>query len=183
MRDCKGKNVSSEDIIIRLLHVDTKKGEYLLITNLIEKRQYPRAAFKALYHLRWQVEESYKKQKNGLEIENFTGQSAHAVKQDFHAKVLSQTLTAITIQATQYVISPCIKKRKLAYEINFTQALSAMKNTLIHLLFGTLDLPEIKQWLHSISQQLSAIRLGRSFTRKKKVTDRHKFHHSYKKTL
>jgi len=182
-KDCAAKNVSSEDIQVRFLRVKTTKGEYLLVTNLIEKRKYPRASFKGLYHLRWQVEEGYKKQKNWLEIENFTGESELAIRQDFHAKVLSQTLTAIAIESAQKWIKSSISKRELGYKINFTQALSAMKNTLIHLLYNTLSEFEIKRWLILISQQLSPIRLGRSFTRKKKVTDRHNYHRSYKRAL
>jgi hypothetical protein len=182
-KDCEDRKVSSKDIRVRFLRVKTSKGEYILITNLIEKRQYPRASFKALYHLRWQVEEGYKKQKNWLEIENFSGESELAIRQDFHAKVLSQTLTAMMIQSAQKLIKPSIRNRDLRYKINFTQALSAMKNTLIHLLYDTIDELEIKRWLKLISQQLSAIRLGRSFTRKKKVTDRHNYHRSYKRAL
>ncbi len=182
-KDCEDKKVSSKDIRVRFLRVKTSKGEYILITNLIEKRQYPRASFKALYHLRWQVEEGYKKQKNWLEIENFSGESELAIRQDFHAKVLSQTLTAMMIQSAQRLIKPSIRNRDLRYKINFTQALSAMKNTLIHLLYDTIDELEMRRWLKSISKQLSAIRLGRSFTRKKKVTDRHNYHRSYKRAL
>jgi hypothetical protein len=182
-KDCEDKKVSSKDIRVRFLRVKTSKGEYILITNLIEKRQYPRASFKALYHLRWQVEEGYKKQKNWLEIENFSGESELAIRQDFHAKVLSQTLTAMMIQSAQRLIKPSIRNRDLSYKINFTQALSAMKNTLIHLLYDTIDELKMRRWLKSISKQLSAIRLGRSFTRKKKVTDRHNYHRLYKRSL
>ena len=182
-KDCDDKKVSSEDISVRFLRVKTTKGEYILVTNLIEKRQYPRASFKALYHLRWQVEEGYKKQKNWLEIENFSGESELAIRQDFHAKVLSQTLTAMMIQSAQKLIKSRISNRALSYKINFTQALSAMKNTVIHLLYDTLSELELMRWLILISRQLSAIRLGRSFTRKKKVTDRHNYHRSYKRAL
>jgi len=70
---CKKKGVSTTDITVRLLRVKTSKGEYILITNLLNKRRYPLKAFKDLYHLRWQIEEGYKKQKNWLEMENFTG--------------------------------------------------------------------------------------------------------------
>ena len=116
-------------------------------------------------------------------MENFTGRSVLSVRQDFHARILSQTLTAMTIQTAQHYLSPAVQRRKLAYKINFAQTLSAMKNTMIHLLFGTLGGAEMNSWLQSISKSLSAIRPGRSFTRKKKMTPRHKFHPSYKRAL
>jgi len=180
---CKEKGVSSDDILVRLLRIKTTKGEYILITNLLNKRRYPLKAFKELYHLRWQIEEGYKKQKNWLEMENFTGRSVLAIKQDFHARVLCQTLGAITACSAQGAINDAVQGRLLSYKINFVATLSAMKNTVIHLLFNTLSCEEIKQWLFSIGQELSPIRENRSFTRKKKVTDRHKYHMAYKRAL
>jgi len=180
---CKEKGVSSDDIQVRLLRIKTSKGEYILITNLLNKRRYPLKAFKDLYHLRWQIEEGYKKQKNWLEMENFTGRSVLAIKQDFHARVLCQTLGAITAYAAQDAIKDGVQGRLHRYKINFVSTLSAMKNTVIHLLFNTLSCEEVKQWLFSLGQELSPIRVNRSFTRKKKVTDRHKYHMAYKRSL
>ena len=180
---CKEKGVSSEDISVRLIRIKTSKGEYILITNLLNKRRYPLKAFKELYHLRWQIEEGYKKQKNWLEMENFTGRSVLAIKQDFHARILCQTLTAITAYAAQDTMKLTVQGRMLSYKINFVSTLSAMKNTLIHLLSNKLSCEEIRQWLYSIGQELSPIRAARSFTRKKKVTDRHKFHMAFKRAL
>ena len=107
---CKEKGVSSTDITVRLLRVKTHKGQYILITNLLSKRTYPRSAFKELYHLRWQIEEGYKKQKSWIEMENFTGRSVLAVRQDFHARILSQTLTAMTIQTAQHYLAPAVQR-------------------------------------------------------------------------
>ena len=106
-----------------------------------------------------------------------------AIKQDFHARILCQTLGAITAYAAQEYMEQTVRGRLLSYKINFVSTLSAMKNTLIHLLFNNLSGKEIRQWLYSIGQELSPIRPARSFTRKKKVTDRHKFHMAFKRAL
>ena len=113
-------------------------------------------------------------------MENFTGKSALAIQQDFHARILSLTLTAISLQTAQKGALARLKTRKLAYKINFAHALSMMKNTWIHLCFDSLNPTEIAQWLHVIGQSVSAIRPDRHFTRQKKVTDRHKHHMDYK---
>ena len=76
-----------------------------------------------------------------------------------------------------------VKKRKLAYKVNFAQALSSMKNTVIQLLFNTMSKIDIIEWLQTIARMLSAIRPDRHFVRKKKSTDRHKFYSSYKRAL
>lgn len=180
---CKEKDLSSEPMLLRLLRVKTCKGDYILITNLLHKNTYPMASFKGLYHLRWQIEEGYKKQKSWIEIENFTGKSVLAIKQDFHARILSLTLTAMAVDASQSYINSRVKRRKLAYKINFAQALSSMKDTIIHLLFNTIGECEIIPWLQTIARMLSAIRPDRHFVRKKKSTDRHKFHIQYKRAL
>jgi hypothetical protein len=138
-RQCEEKNLSSKPMLLRLLRVKTHKGDYILITNLLSKKVYPMASFKGLYHLRWQIEEGYKKQKSWVEIENFTGKSVLAIKQDYHARILSLTLTAIAVHASQGYINARVKQRKLTYKVNFAQALSSMKDTMIHLLFNTLS--------------------------------------------
>jgi hypothetical protein len=182
-RQCEEKNLSSKPMLLRLLRVKTHKGDYILITNLLSKKVYPMASFKGLYHLRWQIEEGYKKQKSWVEIENFTGKSVLAIKQDYHARILSLTLTAIAVHASQGYINARVKQRKLTYKVNFAQALSSMKDTMIHLLFNTLSKIDTMRWLQSIAKMLSAIRPDRHFVRKKKSTDRHKFYDQYKRAL
>ena len=48
---------------------------------------FPTAEFKAIYHMRWDVEGFYKILKSRLTLENFTGKTAYAVYQDFYAAV------------------------------------------------------------------------------------------------
>jgi len=180
---CKEKKLSSNAMLLRLLRVKTHKDDYILMTNLLSKTAYPLAAFKGLYHLRWQIEEGYKKQKSWIEIENFTGKSVLAIRQDFYARILSLTLTAITVHASQDYINFRVKQRKWAYKVNFAHALSSMKNTQVHLLFDTITERDTIRWLKTIAKMLSAIRPDRHFVRKKKSTDRHKFYSSYKRAL
>jgi len=47
----------------------------VLITNLMDSDKYHVGLFKSLYHLRWGIEENYKRLKQWLEIENFSGKS------------------------------------------------------------------------------------------------------------
>ena len=51
--------------------------------------------FKKLYHLRWDIEESYKKDKHSLQLENYSGKTIIAIYQDFYANMLLENLTAI----------------------------------------------------------------------------------------
>ncbi len=75
--------------------IELENGEKeVLCTSLVEKECYPHDLFKEPYHKRWSIEEGYKLLKERLDLENFSGKTAKAVKQDFHAKILMMTLCA-----------------------------------------------------------------------------------------
>ncbi|MCK4710671.1 MAG: IS4 family transposase, partial [Gammaproteobacteria bacterium] len=131
---CHEKGLSSQPVKVRLMRVRVKKSVYYLITNLLDTKQFSLSDFKTLYHLRWQIEESYKRQKSWLEIENFTGKSVLSVLQDYHARILSYNLTTMTVYVAQGSLNPDLLKRQYVYQINFAQALSSMKDTLVKLL-------------------------------------------------
>ncbi|HBE42418.1 MAG TPA: IS4 family transposase, partial [Bacteroidales bacterium] len=72
----------------RLVSVSLPNGEKeILCTSLMDSRRYPVEDIAELYHYRWNEEEGYKLFKSRLEVENFSGKTALAVKQDFFAKV------------------------------------------------------------------------------------------------
>ena len=83
------------------MRVDLPSGIEVLITNLMDSDKYDAAVFKSLYHLRWGIEENYKRLKQWLEIENFSGKSALSVQQDFYAKIVASNLTALMAMAAQ----------------------------------------------------------------------------------
>lgn len=180
---CQQKQLPTEPMQVRLLRIKTSKGDYILITNLLDKKAYPLNAFKQLYHLRWQAEEGYKRQKSWLEIENFTGKTPLAIEQDFHAKILTQTLAAITVYAAQVHRKSSVDRRQHTYKINFAQTLSAMRDTLIRLLFGQLDSLAITRFLRTIASSLSIVRPGRSFERKSNKSSNRRFNTPYKRVL
>ncbi len=111
---------------------------------------YPVQAFKALYHTRWHIEEGYKRQKSWLEIENFTGKSVLSVQHDDHARILSLNLTAIAVFAAQRHCDRTLPQRQYRYQINFAQALSTKKDTIVKCLNGLVLLHDTdntwKQW-------------------------------------
>jgi hypothetical protein len=60
----------------------------------MDNEKYPLEDIAELYHYRWNEEESYKLFKARMELENFSGKTALAVKQDFFAKVFIMSLCA-----------------------------------------------------------------------------------------
>ena len=62
-RQCQGYGLSCEPLPLRLIRVQLKGGEIeVLATSLLNEAAYPSTWFKHLYHLRWGVEEGYKRE-------------------------------------------------------------------------------------------------------------------------
>ena len=77
-----------------------KTGEAeILVTALRDEYTDPRADFAELYRLRWGSETFYGILKTRLALENFTGQSVEAIKQDFYATIY---LTMLRIGTHRY---------------------------------------------------------------------------------
>jgi len=163
----ESKGLSIEPVTVRLLKVKTKEGEYLLMTTLLDNLCYPRKDFADLYHMRWAIEEAYKTQKCRFEVENFSGESVLSIQQDYHACMLNHVLTAISCYYAQGYINKRVSKRKLAYKINFSKAISSVKDVLVNALNGCLLDIDMRQSLQTISKNLTPIRSGRSFKRVK----------------
>ena len=176
----KDKNLESVEVKVRLVRIKTPKGYYVLMTNLIDKKRYSSKDFYSLYHLRWRVEEGFKKQKAFLDVENFSGRTVHSVKQDVHASVLIQALIAIESFASNPLIKRKVKQRKYGYKINFSMAIKSFKSRIVQVLTGNLDAQEIYLWLKALAQNLTIIKPDRSFDREKVRCKRKKLRTSYK---
>jgi len=182
---CQQKGLSSEPIRLRLVRVDLPEGVEVLITNLFDQEHYPATAFKNLYHLRWKIEENYKRLKQWIEIENFSGKSALSVRQDFYANILASNLTAVLVIAAQTDADSRTRKLQNRYQINFAQALSKMKHRIIALidLTGHALQALIMETIHYISITVEAIKDGRSFSRPKSKMKNKIYYMAYKRAL
>ena len=75
-RQCREGHLPADPLRVRLIRVELESGEVeVLITSLLDTKAYPYRAFAKLYALRWGIEENYKREKQRLEIENFSGRS------------------------------------------------------------------------------------------------------------
>jgi len=138
-KKCKEFGMSDKPIKLRFICIELDTGEKeVLVTDIIDEIEY--GEFENLYHLRWFVEESYKHLKSRIQIENFTGKSPLAVKQDFYAKIFTGNLTAIFAFPVHQQIKEKTKKRKAEYKLNFTQALSKMKDSVVLLFVRATDM-------------------------------------------
>ena len=184
VEQCLEKGLPTHPLKLRLIRVELNDGEIeVLITNLMDEKAFPAGEFKELYHLRWGCEENYKRLKQWVEIENFSGKSVLSIKQDFYAKVFTTNLTAMATNAAQIQIDKETAHRKHDYQVNFAQALSKMKNTIVELLALSVKkrLYRLEELFYYMARTIEPIRKGRSYSRSNSKSKNRIFYCNYKR--
>lgn len=184
-RQCDEMNLSDAPITLRLIRVDLPGETEVLITNLVDEKRYPAHEFKRLYHLRWGVEEFYKRIKYHQEIENVSGKSVQVVMQDFYAKILAGNLTAaLAIAGLNYLEKTQIKDKPL-YRINLAQAFAKMKQYQVKLwkLTGDSLVTYLRELVLLLCQFKEQVRPDRTFPRKVGKFNKRRYWMHYKCTL
>jgi hypothetical protein len=183
VRQCEEYNLSSQPIPVRLIRVALKSGEIeVLATSLVNESTYPTAWFGKLYQLRWGVEENYKREKQRLEIENFSGKTPQVLLQDFHAKILALNLAALIAKAAQWLVDDRYRHRKRKHRVNFANALSKMKNNIIGLLLTTSPLDLCWKLIEKMAACVEAVRSGRAYPRNIRKVQVPGFSDNYKRS-
>lgn len=122
-------------ISFRLIKVILENGETeVLCTSLLDTEQYVIEEFSGLYHYRWNEEEAYKLLKARADLEAFSGKTAWAVKQDFHAKIFMLTMCAAFSHPIEEKVRQEYKadqNRTHDQKINKTHALASLSDLLI----------------------------------------------------
>lgn len=166
---------------LRLLRLESDGKTQILITSLTDGDRYGRELFSELYHERWPIEEDYNAIKCRLELENFSGQSATSVYQDFHAKVLLKNLVSLMCLPVNDALAETHVGRTHDYKVNFTQAISKSRSILILLFQSTkLKLYQLVQDLQDVLMvTIEPVRPGRKCPRNLNAR-RSKFSQAYK---
>lgn len=181
-RACRERNLPIEPLLLRLIRVELPTGEVeVLITTLLDTARFPYEVFKELYFQRWPVEEDYKVMKSRLQVENWSGTLTEAIYQDFHATVFTKNMAAILAQPAQPVVGQRTMNRKHRYQINMTNLISKLKDTVVHLFRDADVLHLLTSLWHQMLSTIEPIRPDRSFPRDKKV-HRKRFPMNYKST-
>ena len=167
IKTCLDKGLPTKAVKLRLVRVDLPNEVEVLITNLTNRKIYEADLFKELYHLRWGIEENYKRLKQWVEIENFSGKSALSVQQDFYAKIVASNLTSLMEISAQKIVDKRTDDLELNYQVNSAQALSKMKHQLVTFIVDAHKgiLREINRVIDYISVTIEAVRDGRSVPR------------------
>ena len=165
-------HMQDTEITCRLVKVELANGEKeILCTSLTDCEKYPYSDFEQLYHYRWNEEEAYKLLKSRIEMENFSGKTAKAVKQDFHAKVFLMTLCAAyahPIEEKVIAEFKADKDRKHGQKINRTNALAMTMDILVPTFIRQKYKEGLEAFDSLVWQTREIVRPGRSNPRNKK---------------
>ena len=126
-----------EQLRIRLVTVRLSTGELeVLATSLLEETVYETAAFGELYHQRWGIETFYGLLKGRLDLENFSGRSVEAVRQDVHATIFLSNLESVLTRPAQERLTQASAPLRQAQQVNRAVSFHALKCNLIALLLS-----------------------------------------------
>ncbi len=128
------------ELVVRLVSLRLPTGELeVLVTSLLDQEEYPTGEFAALYHHRWGHETFYGLLKGRLELENFSGHTPEAVRQDFHSTVLLCNLETILTAGTDAALQDQSRAHTHPKQVNRAVSFHALKHELVPLLYS--DLP------------------------------------------
>lgn len=173
-----------ERLTVRLVRVWLANGEMaVLLTSLLDETTYPTSDFGWLYSLRWGEETFYDLLKNRLTLENFSGKTVEAVKQDFYATIYLSGLESLLTQSAQDTLDQRSADNKHPQQVNRAVSFNAIKQHAFDLLSSD---TEDDRLLDKLTQLFllkpNLVRKNRSVPRNKPSTARRlRFHRRFKK--
>ena len=134
---------------VRFVRVELENGEIeVLVTSLIDEKLYDLSALRELYRLRWGVETFFDVIKNRLSLENFTGKSAEAVKQDFYSTIFLSGVETLLVGTAQKELDS--RTSQNPQKVNKTVAFNTIKNHALDLFFSDMDIEELNTKLTNL---------------------------------
>jgi len=145
--------------------------EEILVTNL-SREEFSAEDLKVLYFKRWGIEVKYNELKNRLEIENFTGDTSVAVKQDFYAAMYLSNMVSLAKADANEIIQEKNKDKELKYgqKVNTNILIGKLKDSLVIMMLEDNQVKRSKMFhsiMNEISRNVIPIRSNRSNPRKK----------------
>jgi hypothetical protein len=139
------------ELVVRFASVRLPTGELeVLATSLLDQEQYLTEEFLGVYHDRWNHETFYGKMKGRLDLENFSGQTVAAVRQDFYAALLLCNLETVLTQPASQALREDSVDHKHPKQVNRAVAYHALKDQLLDLLYSNLPAEQVVQRLQQL---------------------------------
>ena len=153
------------DYICRVVFFTLDSGEIeILLTNIMNQEEISREEIIELYHMRWRSEESFKVQKQTMQLENFLGESVHAVCQEFWATILMATMLTLYCNEIEQKDPEFGKGNR--YRVNRSVVFASMKRDFFRAITGEMAISKFKKQFENVARRSKIpIRPGRSYSR------------------
>ena len=150
----------------RLTRVVLDSGQIeVLLTSMLDEQAISVADTKELYGLRWSTEDEFKTYKNKVCVENFSGKSELAVRQDFYAKILIMNLVAVAIKPINTALGQEIKE-KYVHQVNLIESIASLKKAVVSFFVTNKIKNAVQKLITRIAKITEPIRKNRKFKRK-----------------
>ena len=125
---------------IRFIRVvlDTEEIE-VLATSILDHTTLQTSNFKELYHQRWGIETFFHILKNRLLLENFTGNTALAIQQDFYITMFLSNYESLLVYDTNIILSTKSRMYKNQLKVNKSISFNTIKQKSFELFYSNLD--------------------------------------------
>lgn len=154
----------------RYIKIKLSSGQdEILITNL-PKNDFPSEKMAELYHMRWGIETKYDELKNKIMIENFSGLSDIAIRQDFYASMFLSNLAGVAVYDNREEVNAAHNnpQNKYIYQQNLNVTIGILRDNVIELVLVDSDRKRrkiLKRIFKTLANSVVPIRRGRSVKR------------------
>ncbi len=145
---------------VRVVRSITPNGQLRVLMTNLTPEQAPTAAFAALYHCRWRIEEAFRRLKHRLKLEAVSGLSQHALIIDVAAKVLADNICSLMCAASHHSAQASAEQRCAP-----TTTLHILQRALPRLIMATSITSLLRNTLAMIALTLRRSQPGRSTPR------------------
>lgn len=153
-------------IKIRATKIILPSGEIeILVSSLFDIEAITINDMGELYHLRWNVEEGYKKLKPKMKLEQFGCKKADGIYQEFYSHIFMMNLTTLLGSLAQQAISQKTAERKYQYKYNWANAYKFLKDHWLQLYMRNDITSVINKIIQMIEKSIVAVVPNRSFNR------------------
>src|SRR5436190_20505656 len=115
----------------------------VLATSLLAETLYPTEEFLTVYHWRWGHETFHLMLKGRLELENFSGRTVEAIRQDVQAAVLLANLESVLSEPVQAALRAQSPSENQARQVNRSNSYHALKDQVLDLLYRDIPVPAV----------------------------------------
>jgi hypothetical protein len=165
------------DIGVRVIKVGLPSGETETIITSLRDPELTIEDFRKLYFLRWSVETKYDEVKNKMQIENFTGCSVTAIRQDFYATMYLSNIAAAAWWEAQATVEKEREEKdnKYQYAVNVNHEIGVLKDRLIFAFTRPNPKKEVAIIIMRLAKRVCPKKPGRS-PKRNKSPRKSKFH-------